>query len=305
MEFRKYPSIENSYRKKFIEAIRELSIAEWVVQEKAHGANVVIAYDGHEILYGKRSGWLDDGEKFYNLRIAVPASAIVGIMRMKNVRIYGEIIGGSFPGMKVDGAIRVQKGVYYTPSNEFYAFDAMVDDEFLTVDEAEALFKELGLVYAKTLFRGTLDECLAFPVEFDSTIPELYGLPQLENNLCEGIVIKPVAPEFLPWGSRVIIKKKNQRFAEKTRTKKERKVVNVPDDALALITENRLRNAISRVGPIGDKDFGKLLGEFTKDVVEEYEKDHDPLDKQTKRQLSKECADMIRRNFVNIIDGAF
>lgn len=62
MEFRKYPSIENSYRKGFAQAVRdagEEAGAEWVVTEKIHGANFSFWTDGSNVACGKRTSLLE------------------------------------------------------------------------------------------------------------------------------------------------------------------------------------------------------------------------------------------------------
>lgn len=46
------------------------------------------------------------------------------------------------------------------------------------------------------------------------------GLPPIADNICEGVVIRPVTPTYLRNGCRVLIKNKNARFAEKKRVKK-------------------------------------------------------------------------------------
>lgn len=46
-------------------------------------------------------------------------------------------------------------------------------------------------------------------------IPEILGLPKLEKNLIEGMVIRPNRSVRNKNGDRVIIKKKNQDFLEK------------------------------------------------------------------------------------------
>lgn len=53
MRFKKYSEIENSYRKKNIDIIvaEKLDKGEFVVQEKAHGANLSFWYDGNELQY--------------------------------------------------------------------------------------------------------------------------------------------------------------------------------------------------------------------------------------------------------------
>ena len=69
-------------------------------------------------------------------------------------------------------------------------------------------------IYAKTLFKGSLSDCLAYPNAFKTTIPGEYNLPELDGNTCEGVVIRPAQPHFLRNGSRVIIKNKNEKWAE-------------------------------------------------------------------------------------------
>ena len=56
--FIKYGSIENSYRDKFIQKIRDkkLEDQEWVVQEKVHGANIsFISTDGSTFVTASRN----------------------------------------------------------------------------------------------------------------------------------------------------------------------------------------------------------------------------------------------------------
>jgi hypothetical protein len=65
----------------------------------------------------------------------------------------------------------------------------------------------------------------------------------------------------------------------------------------SLITENRLRNVLSKIGPIGQKEFGKLIQLFSKDILNDFFKDY--LDdynglakkeqKQLTRKLSQPC----------------
>ena len=62
MEFTKYSDIENSDRKKFLDAIIEqrLDEGEFVVQEKAHGANLSFWYNGQEMRSAKRTSFIED-----------------------------------------------------------------------------------------------------------------------------------------------------------------------------------------------------------------------------------------------------
>jgi len=82
---------------------------------------------------------------------------------------------------------------FYSPDNCFYAFDILVDNNtYLDIDETNKLFEQEGLLYAKTLFRGSLEEALSFPNAFDSVISGQLNLPAITPNICEGTIIRPV-----------------------------------------------------------------------------------------------------------------
>jgi hypothetical protein len=63
---------------------------------------------------------------------------------------------------------------------------------------------------------GTFNEVIKFDVEnFVTTLPAIFGLPPIENNIAEGLVLKLAgANAFTGKGSRVIIKLKSDRFKE-------------------------------------------------------------------------------------------
>jgi Rnl2 family RNA ligase len=182
--------------------------------------------------------------------------------------------------------------------------------------------EKAGFLYAKTIFRGTFEECLKYSNSFPSQISVWLRLPELEDNICEGVVIKPVIPKFLSDKTRVILKNKNEKWAEKAKVRDRPKRPQMTlsekggellNEMESLITENRLRNVLSKTGPIGQKEFGKLIQLFSKDVLEDFFKDYleeyDGLEKkeqkQLTRKLSQQCAELIRLNFMNIVDGEF
>ena len=227
------------------------------------------------------------------------------------ISVFGEMFGGLYPHNDVKANRKltlIQKGVCYTPEHEFYGFDIYLSDGengwYLPVDEVNEIFEAEGFFYAKTLFRGALAECLKYPNAFPSKISEWLGLPSIEDNICEGIVIRPVTPMYLRNGSRVLIKSKNERFAEKKSVKKRNKLFAEPvpySDELkslvsevdAYVTENRLANVVSHIGEVHvPKDFGKIMGLFSKDVLEDFLKEHggdySALDKSEQKLLNKE-----------------
>ncbi len=339
MKFQRYGSIENITRQKSLDYIvmQGLSGGEFVVQEKCHGSNFSIWYKDGEIKFAKRSQFIGEGDNFYGYEalkgeLTDAIIAIVKDLNAKEVVIYGELFGGSYPHPDVERnnkAVSVQKGVYYSPNNEFYAFDLVVNGEYQCVDHCDVQFTNNMMVHATTLFRGTLTECLEFENEYETTVPSQFGLPSIESNICEGNVIKPVRPLFLANGSRVILKNKNSKFTEKEHKPKtlkdtpEQLRAKYPDSFEALeyfnqyVTENRLRNVISKEGEITQKGFGKLVGLFCKDVREEGFKEISDMEvspipaldtaseKIFNKQLGGYCSTMIRENFVNILDGNF
>lgn len=342
MKFTRYSSIENSYRELFMNKIvQEGKVGgEWIVTEKIHGANFSIWFDieNSEIKYAKRSGFLSN-ENFYNhylLKENLERELLYFFEHLKkdekakeSIVLQGELFGGSFiTGHNNPKVKAVQKGVFYSPNLEFMAYDMKFDGVLQSFNELSNIldwFDHLvttKIRYIKPLFKGSFEECLKFDINFNSTIPKILGFDEIENNICEGIVIKPVEPSFLACGARIIIKNKNEKFKEKG-TKERKEKNNLPtfsekekgifSELLSYVTENRLKNVISKIGEIGQKDFGKLLGLVAKDTLEDFLKDNeekfDSLDKKIKslmnKGLNKDTATLIRKHFLNIVDGTF
>lgn len=320
MEFYKYSSIENTYREEFIELIKDegKNTGEWVVTEKIHGGQLSLYYDGSELQASTRTAFLTPGMDFFNYERVVAANAdkVKEIYRiLSNERgnvslliVYGELFGGDYPHPdvpKVKNAKRLQKGVFYHPDNLFYAFDIRVDGRLLSVDDANRLFEAVDMFYAKPLMRGTFEECLKYPNKFPSKISTWLGLPPLEDNIAEGIVIKPVNPDFLQIGERVILKSKNEKFEERKSIKKHPKkqgAVEITgsgekllEELLSLVTENRLQNVLSKQGempyPLPEDYFGRVMKAFNEDIWEEFNKDsrdtYESLEKGEQKRIAK------------------
>ena len=320
MELFKYSSIENTYREEFIELIKAegKNTGEWVVTEKIHGGQLALYYDGSELKASTRTAFLTQDMNFFNYEKVVAANAdkvkaIYQILVKERgsvslLIIYGELFGGDYPHPdvpKVKNAKRLQKGVFYHPDNLFYAFDIRVDGRFLSVDDANRLFEAVDMFYAKPLMRGTFEECLKYPNKFPSKISEWLGLPPLEDNIAEGIVIKPVNPEFLQIGERVILKSKNEKFEERKSIKKHPKKQGtveisssgeqLQEELLSLVTENRLQNVLSKQGeipyPLPEDTFGRIMKAFNEDIWEEFNKDfldaYESLEKGEQKKIAK------------------
>lgn len=318
MEFKKYASIQNAESSEIIKKIKEHGFydREYMVQEKVHGANVCFITDGKQIVSAKRTGLITAGEKFYNIETVqekyknkvlllfkIIAERFDGVTQ---IAIYGELFGGLYPHTEVKKnteAVRLQKGIYYSPDNEFYAFDILVNsNQYLNTDTVNELFEEAGFFYAKALFRGHLEECLNYPNKFQSQISRWLNLPLFEDNICEGVVIRPIEPCFFGNHARVMLKNKNEKWAEKSYQKKGKPpektevklsaaVQNLMEEASAYVTKNRLLNVISQIGEITPKDIGKLMGLLGKDALDDFLKDnqsdYETLEKNEQKAINK------------------
>ena len=325
LDFKKYSSIENSFDNEYIERVRQYTDPKliYVVQEKVHGSNTSFITDGKTIKFAKRTALIGDDEKFFDYeelleRYSDKVKNLYQLIKkdypeIDYIIVFGEFFGGYYPHKEVKKDTRftaIQKGVCYCPMHEFYGFDIFLVSEkndmhqYLGVEKCNAYFEQGGFYYAHTLFRGTLDECLKYPNDFESTIYKEFGYPKIEGNICEGVVIRPEVPTYIPGGIRVMIKNKNAKFAEKKSEKRRPKDQKPPvvftdnfhkliDKADLFVTENRLDNVISHIGEVHiPKDLGKLLGMYCKDIIDDFLKenatDFYDLDKNEQKSFNKQ-----------------
>lgn len=351
MQFKKYSSIENSYRLEMRNKIIEYGFNryDWVVQEKINGANYSFWMNSEGYKPAKRTSFLTVEDDFnnhefvmdlYNDRLTMLYLVIESMMddlqKSSNIKmdgeleavLYGEIFGGEYPHKDVEKdpkAKRVQKGVFYCPHNDFYAYDLKINGWFINYDVFSEIMTNCGFLFAEALYRGDYDTCLAYPNEFQTTIPDKFDLPELEDNICEGVVLKPVHNMFFPNGKRVILKNKNDKFSEKQKERKhisEKEPVDISmneeqtelyNNICSYITENKLRNVLSHIGDVNDKMFGKVAGLFMKDVIDDASKDFtedialmSKSDfKVVQKNVNIKVQEMVKKNFLNIIDSNF
>jgi len=143
------------------------------------------------------------------------------------------------------------------------------------------------------LFIGKQEEALAYNNRFESTIAKRLGYPSLKplgiTNLAEGVVIKPMKEiairksEKAKTESRAIIKNKIPEFSEDRRFHQAEKwdasssaninnkqssssssnvVEMLSYEAMALVSEQRLHNAISKIGRVTKADKERLRALF-------------------------------------------
>lgn len=316
MEFVKYNSLHNHYDEDYIREIKcqGLGSSDWIVQEKVHGANFSFWLMNDRMHFAKRSAFIPaSGDNSFYLGYekvieeeSEKITEIHKILKSDKTVIYGELFGGYYnhPDVKKNKDLSViQRGIQYSPNLHFYAFDIWSDDRYLDADESMEVFEKAGLLYAKPLFKGNLDECLDYPNNFQTKIPEIFAYPEVEDNICEGIVIRPLKESLLTKSgrlllSRLIVKSKNERWAEKTKLEKKiREEEPLSDDAerlkdelMSLINRNRLENIISKIGQVDRSQLGKLIGLLSLDALEEFENmnpDFKDLDKDEQKKVKK------------------
>ena len=327
-EFKKYSKIPEASNL-ILSKIEESGIdtSDWVALEKIHGANY--AFYVHNGIYKPacRSKFLDNPGEFYNSNLAVE-KIIPNIIQLSDmfpdttIRLCGELFGGRYPHPdvpKVPNVSRIQKGVWYSPDVWFYLFDIVINDKYIPHDEVVDIGKRIGIIVAEPLHRGSLRELMEVSEEFETTVPEMLGLPKIDDNLAEGLVIKPNNPTFFRSGKRVILKRKNPKFRERQAKRKERKpikTIELLDQSAkefynklsSYITEQRLDNMISHGETY--KNFGAIQGAYVQDMLEELEQNEGitihSLDKKDRKvimkQIMKEVSNVIRPKLNELLE---
>lgn len=291
MPFKKFPSIENSYRQKHIAWFRDrypqLASEVFVVSEKLHGANFQWYVQPSEVVQaGSRTRFLDTQGSFQGASIPDLMAAHADVLASMQawvesagctVRLFGELIGCG-----------IQKGVNYGTEKRILYFGLMVNDEMVPFADMEGRLNPELIVPIVAKVEG-LDAALNFDTKFDSLV---VGEP---DNLCEGIVIQPYARVYFDghW-SPFVLKKKNEAFKEKQKAKTPRvidsEVERLNAEFVSYLTHNRLQSVFSKHGEIESPtqigDYIRLvLGDAKEDFLKDFGDGVLALDKKQQRQV--------------------
>jgi len=112
--FRRFTEI-TSYESQSIEKIVDSGFTsdryEWVLMEKIHGANFSILTDGNQLICAKRTGILEENDKFYGYALVIEEireKIFLACKLLKEVfsdfescTFYGELFGGMYPHSQV------------------------------------------------------------------------------------------------------------------------------------------------------------------------------------------------------------
>lgn len=287
-EFKKFNSLENSYRENFIHKIREQGYEDegYIITEKLHGANysfTVVVEGGIavSVIPAKRSGYINSDEKFYNHRqvyekyvdkVTKLALSLLKYRSMSDgiVTVYGELYGGN-----------IQGGMAYPLEQNFAGFDITINGQPINKLTAFSVMCSNNVPTVPVVrFTDTLSEALELNESFvTKRLREDFDIANPQSE-AEGIVIEPVNPRYLSTGERVYIKKKTKRFLEKgkNKIKKPEVVLNdllykVLEVSLGYINGNRYNSVVSKEGDVNIKMIGKIAGLMTQDIITDLIKD--------------------------------
>lgn len=309
MEFKKFSSLENTYRQNLIDKVQYegKDVGLWMVTEKLHGANFSFWCDGKEVKTASRTQFVNG--TFYNCQ-AVINRYEQGVLETWSsvckegdvLTIYGELFGGN-----------VQKEVQYG-EKDFKGFDVAVNGEIQEKVKAFGIIRFAGILTVPVIHIGSFKECMEINNTFKSLLtPEGYE----GENISEGLVIEPVVPQWFNNGSRVYFKNKTAGFSEKNSTPKEKKVFALSEveselmnEILEYNTTQRVSNVLSKFGTVTNKDFGKILGLTMQDLLEEFTKEAEKNPKQIaennwkdfSKLLQAEVSKSVREQFVKLLD---
>jgi Rnl2 family RNA ligase len=321
IKFRAYSDIENNSNKKKLDELKQYGYheKEWIALEKIHGSNFSFLCDGTNVRVARRSALITDNETFfksddvlkkYEKDIMIIFNNIKHVIPdVTMIQVFGEMFGGLYKGIQSKSK-PVQKGVYYNTEVDFIIFDIRVDfidpntlSLFLSHSEVIKFCERLNINVLRPIHTGTLETLLNLDPVFDSTIHQLYSLPQIPDNHAEGYVLKTNERHILQY-DRPILKHKNYAFGEVVKNNNNTNTVpqNIIDkhfqNILSYICQNRFNNVISKEGINANSE--KIINLFAIDCVKDYTKTLDSTEtdefKEIDKIIKKNVSQHIRQN---------
>lgn len=283
--FVKYPSIENSYREKeiysWLSYHPSLLNEVFVAQEKIDGANIqfVFAPNVPYELYSRTQkaslSFYGIGEILARKEWQVFLDVVQKYVNEHDIvlRLYGEIFGQN-----------IQKRAHYCADKNILFFDASINGLFFCHEGFCDLFRKLshGHLRVPVLTDNLqgLESAIAYDETFISLVSKMY-LGKDTKTVAEGIVIKPRYLTYQsPEGSLFYLKKKNEKFVEKTVEKSEKQIdegiLSLRNKFVGYVNENRVLSIFSKHGQIENmKQIGNYIQLTIADAKEDFEKDID------------------------------
>lgn len=312
-EFSGYEKMPSSLKKLGLSEndFSQMEKLKWVVTEKVHGANFSFVYEKGNLKFAKRKEYLSWTDDFFGFQLVVNKledrilrlfEKLDSEIATEKYIIYGELFGGKYPHSEVEPVKNlhaIQTGVYYAPSIEFCAFDIALETAgtaskyYLDYETSVGYFEQFGIFYAKPLFIGKFNEALNFNIRINSAVPKEFNLPELKDNLIEGVVVKPFNQTDHMLFSRPVVKLKNPEFDEEDKFHEAEKWSFIPgissktedlsfivEELRNYITLNRLKSAVSKTGKpdIGNPNrMSEIKTELLEDAITDFNENNNHL----------------------------
>jgi Rnl2 family RNA ligase len=183
----------------------------WVATEKVKGFSMSLITDGVHISVGTRSEILSMKEHYDKVpqwyEVFRPYfSKIIETFNycnetlfpgLRSLQIFVELFGGDYPHKDVENRHPYSKPivredpVFYSPDYHLYAFDIYINGDFIPFNQTLEIFQSCDWLHAKVLAAGSFEEIMRFDVDkLESFIPGYFGLPEINGNIAEGIVLR-------------------------------------------------------------------------------------------------------------------
>lgn len=313
MEFKKFTSLENTYRQNIIDkVVNEFKDNQtWVVTEKLDGANFAFYYNGEDLQVASRNQFVDG--TFYNCQQVINKyqehiKQIFDYCDGYSLIVRGELFGQG-----------VQKRVEYG-TLDFRVFEIVVNEEIQPFTSTNKILKMSKRVFEYDLSKQLemvpvvlITDSFKEALEVNETFSSYFTPESFEgDNFAEGFAIQPNTPSWFNNGTRIWFKKKSEKFSEYKKGKTTKTVVELSEndkilfnDIVQYNTESRVISAISKFGKPKQNDFGKILGEVMRDLIEDFNKENETDIKVTvenwkkfNSELNKEVSKTVREEFI-------
>jgi Rnl2 family RNA ligase len=263
-----YSSIDK-FRKRNTEKFEGHNV---VLTEKIHGSNfqIVVSRDPINIRFGKRSGYLVDGENFFGYEQTMDpykcrVTNALNALEAQNMTIIGEYYGGNLNGTKSAKATTVQKGVYsnYSADNEFAIYEVIIDKIWYSWDQVKEFATKYGFTHVPEIARGPWESFAEFDVN------SLRSQLAKSDSPAEGVVIRLETQDANVRGIRV--KWKCDSMLESPR---QIKIKGSHEDdnmryCYGMMNQPRFDCYLSKVGPeeFTDANIGNNIKELVADTI--------------------------------------
>ena len=293
--FPKYGSIENLYRS------NEVLEHEVVVTEKIHGTNCRVMWGPGGLYVGGRSHACKtpkmefanryDGFGFTFYFENHPSLEVFhNTAEFDNYVFHGEFCGAG-----------IQKGVRYSDTKEFRVFDVRHPvGYFVHWDEAVRICAAVGFKIVPVVFRGMATaDSLKDLLDVNSQCA-IENKIELEDNIAEGIVIKPVQPTKDHRGNWIRAKYKSQKWAENAKAPKI-KLLNpetakvqeaAREFAAQVVNVGRVHVIIDHITRDGNTEINMrrtpdFLRAFVNDIMDEHKEVYKALERRQQNMYNK------------------